>query len=316
MNGQVVRIHASLADDMNAAVNGFMNYCRAKNLSPNTISYYRYRLQAFERFCADSPVAPENVTPERIREFLTAEAEEKSATTANHAYLTLQAFFNFLVSDGFIAENPMQRVDRVKRRRTVIETFTQEQVERILSSCGKDFVGVRDRAMILVMVDCGLRVSELCGLTMDDISWTEQTLLVVGKGDIERVVPFGQAARQALTQFMARRGALDTKTVFVSTLGQPLNRHRARDIIKARCKEAGVTGVRCSPHTFRHTCAVWYLRNGGDVFSLQKLLGHSDLTMTRRYCELSQTDVADKHRLYSPADKLTNKNTSGRKRLK
>ena len=85
MNGQVVRIHASLADDMNAAVTGFMNYCRAKNLSPNTISYYRYRLQAFERFCADSPVAPENVTPERIREFLTAEAEEKSAT--------LKAFF-------------------------------------------------------------------------------------------------------------------------------------------------------------------------------------------------------------------------------
>ena len=92
--------------------------------------------------------------------------------------------------------------------------------------------------------------------------------------------------------------------MFVTCYGDPLDRFRTLDAVKARCKAAGVVGVRCSPHTFRHTFAVQFLRNGGDVFSLQRLLGHSDLTMTRLYAELSQTDVTEKHRLYSPADRL------------
>ena len=105
--------------------------------------------------------------------------------------------------------------------------------------------------------------------------------------------------------------------LFVTCYGDPLDRYRVARIVGSRCTQASITGVRCSPHTFRHTFAVTYLRNGGDVFSLQKLLGHSDLMMTRRYAELSQTDVQEKHRLYSPADRLESpKNGQGRKRLR
>lgn len=110
--------------------------------------------------------------------------------------------------------------------------------------------------------------------------------------------------KHALLNYQARRGNLPTLSLFVTVYGVGVDRYRVRDIIIERGKQAKVGGVRCSPHTFRHTCAVMYLRNGGDVFSLQKLLGHTDLTMTRRYAELSENDVCEKHRKFSPGDAL------------
>ena len=317
----IVRIpsFASPADDLQVAIDGFLAYCRSKNLSGNTIQYYAYRLLAFSRYLAakDGPFAPMSITTRTLREFLTEETENTSSSTATHDYITLSCFFNYLANDGFIENNPMAKVDKPKRRKTIIHTFSMEQVDSILSTCGKDFVGVRDTAIIMMLVDCGLRASELAELRAEDFNWAENTVLVLGKGDKERVVPFGQATRQALSAYGARRGAVEGDGFFISTLGTQLDRYRLRDIIISRCKLAGIMGIRCSPHTFRHTFAVQYLRNGGDVFSLQKLLGHSDLTMTRRYAELSQTDVQDKHRLYSPADRLQAANRiAGRKRIK
>ncbi len=317
----VVRIpnFTSMADNIESAIDGFLAYCKSKNLSSKTTEYYRYRLQAFSRFLIENekPCSPKELNQIILREFLTVEAEHNSATTACHSYITLSTFFNFLVGDGYLESNPMEHVDKPKRRKTVINTFSIEQIDEILSTCGKDFIGLRDRAMIMMLIDCGLRASELAGLSLNDFNWSECTVLVLGKGDKERVVPFGQATRQALNAYIARRGELDTDGFFVSTLGVQIDRYRVRDIIQKRCELVGITGIRCSPHTFRHTFAVTYLRNGGDVFSLQKMLGHSSLDMTRKYAELSQTDVMDKHRLYSPADRLqTAKQTNGRKRLK
>jgi integrase/recombinase XerC/integrase/recombinase XerD len=308
-----------LAENLPAAIESFLNYCRSKNLSGETVKYYRYRLQAFARFLAhDAPgTAPKDVTPQVVRSFIAWEVQRNSPATANHSLVALRAFFNYLVRDGFLESSPVAGVEKVRCRRTVIDTFTLDQLEAVLKTCGKSFTGVRDRAMIVLLFDCGLRVSELCGLTLDDICWNEQTLAVVGKGDKERIVPFGSAARQALVQYLGRREDLATKALFVTCYGDPIGRFRGREIVADRCKAAGITGVRCSPHTLRHTFAVTYLRAGGDVFSLQKMLGHSDLTMTRRYCELSQTDVVEKHRLYSPADRLrAEAGTAGRRRLK
>jgi len=315
----VVRIHAfnSMADDLQSAVDGFVAYCKSKNLSGRTVEYYCYRLQALQTYLTASgqPTVPKDLTPQTIRAFLTAEAEQKSATTASHSHTALRAFFGFLVNDGFLESSPMDNVDKPKRRKSIVNTFSLEQIDAVLAKCGKDFAGARDRAMVTMLLDCGLRVSELAGLDLDDVDWTDGTLIVLGKGSNERVVPFGHTARQTLTAYIARRGELDTPALFVSTLGARLDRYRVRDIIEKRCENAEITGVGCSPHTFRHTMAVSYLRNGGDVFSLQKLLGHSTLDMTRKYAELSQTDVQDKHRLYSPADRLQSANKgSGRKR--
>lgn len=311
----------TLGGDMEAAIVAFLNYCKGKNTAPRTVEYYQTRLAAFTRWADDKhpDISPNAVTPTIVREFIAAETKRSSQSLGQHAYTALKAFFTFLHGEGYVEVHPLAGMEKPKAPRKVIATFSIEQIDRIINGCdAKTFNGCRDRAILFLLLDCGLRASELCGLDADDVDWTSQTVLVrLAKGGKERMVPFGNATRQALASYRSRRGDLESPSLFVTCYGQRFDRFRLLDIIRTRCENAGITGVRCSPHTLRHSMAVSYLRNGGDVFSLQKLLGHSDLTMTRRYAELSQTDVQNKHRLYSPADRLQlAKQSTGRRRLK
>ncbi|OPZ88266.1 MAG: Tyrosine recombinase XerD [bacterium ADurb.Bin429] len=288
------------------AVDRFQRRCAAKNLSDSTRAYYGFHLTALMRYLdTHAPtVAPAEVTPDVLRGFITHRLQV-SAVTAYHSLLTLRVFFGFLVKDGTLAENPATDLDPVRRKRPLIPTFSPDQITALLAACqGKAFHDVRDRALLMLLLDTGLRASELCTLRLENIDWTECTVTVWGKGGKQRAVPFGEATRQTLLPYLDRRGELGTPMVFVTCYGDPLTRRRLQTIIHNRGTQAKIARVRCSPHTFRHTFAVMYLRNGGDVFSLQKLLGHSDLTMTRRYAELSDTDVREKHRTYSPGDRF------------
>jgi integrase/recombinase XerD len=305
---------------LDEAVSRFTRRCEAKNLSPGTIAYYGFHLTALSRYLAskDAHLLPADITTDTLRGFL-SERMKVSAVTAHHSLLTARVFFRFLEQEDITPTNPAAGLDGVRRKKPLIPTFSPEQVQAVLEGCnGRTFNDVRDRAIILLLLDTGLRASEVCGVLVDAIDWHEQTLTVWGKGAKQRLVPFGEAARQALQAYLDRRGDLDTPQVFVSNLGDPLSRRRVLEIIHERCANANVKGVRCSPHTFRHTFAVMYLRNGGDVFSLQKILGHSDLAMTRRYAELSQTDVLDRHRTCSPGDRFIGavKPVETRKRIK
>lgn len=301
------------------AIEMFLDAGKAKNLATRTLEFYQSRLKAFTRFMEQQQIQPllSAITPELIRAWLKEAIETISAVTARHSYVTLHAFFTFLVAESIIHDSPMRGISSVKVPKKVIETFTIEQIQAMLATCERTFTGLRARAIILTLLDCGLRVSELCALELDDIDWNQQTFRVHGKGNAERIVPFGNAAKHALQQYLGRRGHLDGITqVFVSCYGDPMNRKSALDVVKHYAHRAHIVGVRCSPHTFRHTFAILFLRNGGDVFSLQRLLGHSDLAMTRHYAELAFSDVLEKHRRFSPADLLPLPPASRRKRIR
>ncbi|OFX14802.1 MAG: hypothetical protein A2Z18_03545 [Armatimonadetes bacterium RBG_16_58_9] len=318
--GSAVRISsvARPAVSTTAAMDSFFVYCRSRNLSENTLTYYYHRLAALRDFLETRGIgsAPADITRQTVRDFVTNEIQRCSPSTANHAITALRAFFNYLRSEGFIETSPIDGVEKVRVARRIIETFSAEQVESILRACGSDFLGIRDAGIILVLFDCGLRVSEVCGIRLNDLSWPERTIRVMGKGQRERMVAFGQTTHAVLARYYARRPELVTKAFFVTCYGEPMSRHRVLRIIKRRCAQAGIENVRCSPHTLRHTFAISYLRSGGDVFSLQKLLGHSDLTMTRRYAEMSETDALTRHRANSPADRLRlSGDKKGRKRI-
>ncbi len=289
------------------AVQGFISRGEARNLSQSTLRFYRTRLRRFVQHLADQghQVEPDGVTADMLRGFIAAEKERVSVATADHTYRALRAFFRFLAKEEAIPRDPMDRVEKVRVPRRVIETFSPEQIKLVLSACGSGFTGRRLQAMLLLLLDCGLRVSELCRLQLDDICWENRTLRIMGKGSKERRVPFGETCRQVLRSYLARRGDLpDQNAVFVTCYGDTLNRVEAHRLVSEHGKRSGITGLRCSPHTFRHTCAVMYLRNGGDVFSLQRLLGHSSLEMTRRYAELAEIDVIARHRVCSPGDRF------------
>lgn len=315
MKSNVIRLanNNSPATSLNSAIKSFNLHCNSRNLSKCTIDYYNYSFLAFTKF-TDLP--PIDITTDTIRAFLVSQSEHINETTLQHRHCALNVFFKFLTEEGYLESNPVERIPKPKRKKSVINTFSNDDMEGILKVCKNDFVGIRDRAIILLMFDSGLRASELCGIKLNDIDWTENTVLVLGKNNKERTSPFGTSTKQAINNYLSRRPEVDHDNLFISTLGNPLDRYGLRAIVSQVCKKADITGVRCSPHTFRHTSAVSYLRAGGDVFSLQKLLGHEDLSMTRRYAELSQSDVIEKHRQFSPADKLQSSQTTGRKRLR
>ena len=262
-------------------------------------------------------LSPAEVTPAVIRGFITDQRDKRSATTAHHSLLTLRVFFNYLLRDGFLETNPALAVDKPKRRKTVLQTLSDAQVNALLDNCARDFCGTRDRALMLLMLDTGARVQEVLSLREEDLSLDRQIITVTGKGDKERQIPFGSGVRTALAAYFARRGAVDSSAlVFVNHYGEALTRHAIRAMLRKRGSDAKVTGVRLSPHTFRHTFAKQWLINGGDAFSLQRMLGHSTMEMVRNYVNLLAGEVQEIHRHCSPVDRMQGPKQGQRKRMR
>jgi site-specific recombinase XerD len=222
---------------------------------------------------------------------------------------SLRIFFSWLVSEGIIESNPFGRVKIPRPPRKVIPTFSDSQIHDLLNLIDtRSAEGYRDYAMILTLLDTGIRVSELCSLKLDNIWLEEGMLKVMGKGNKERLIPIGKYVQRLLWRYINRYrpepAGVNCNFLFLTRDGRPLTKDRVGKIMACYGKKAGLKGVRCSPHTLRHTAAVRFLRNGGDVFSLQRMLGHASLEMTRRYCELADVDVKRAHITASPVDNL------------
>lgn len=295
------------------AAESFLADCKARNLSPRTLDVNRIILRGLASFLGD--VGLPEVTSTDLRRFLIEKASATSPATAARYYDCIAAMCRFLHSEGFVPDNPMAAVKKPRAPVPIIEPLSQEQVEALLATCQNNFTGIRDRLVLMILLDCGLRASELCDLTLADIDTENQQFLIRhGKGDRSRRVPFGSAVLAALRQYLGRRSEVDTPNLIVNVYGDPIDRYRIRAIVQNAALRSGVKHPHMGPHLLRHTCAVSYLRAGGDTFSLQKLLGHSTLVMTRRYSELTDSDVSEKHRLFSPADRLRAAATNAGKR--
>lgn len=302
------------------ALSTFYANCKLKNLSSNTIYYYSKRLEPMVEEFEAQGLTPGSTNTQHIRDYMSSLIGTMSNTTVNHFVCAAKAFFSYLLEEGFIDRSPMTRVKKLRLTKRVIQSFSPEQVKAILAIPDrKRFSGLRDYTIMLVMLDTGARIGEVVGMKMGDIDWADNTLLILGKGAKERRVPFGQKVRRALVTYLQRRGELNHDYVFATEYGDgPLSRNQVLKNVWKYGKDAGVTGVRVSPHTFRHTAAVNWIRNGGDVFTLQRLLGHSSLEMVRNYVNLASTDLQSAHRSFSPADRMlnTDRTTTGRKKLR
>ncbi len=296
------------------AADTFLADCKARNLSPCTVTLNGIILRGLRDFLGDADL--QSVTATDLRRFLIDKASNTSPATAARYYDALKRFWRFLATEGFVSADPMTTIEKPRAPVPIIQPLSSEQVDAMLEACDpKSFSGLRDRLILLVLVDCGLRASELCGLTLADVDLENQQLLIRhGKGDRSRRVPFGAAVLSLLRQYIARRAEVDTASLFVTVYGEPLDRFRLRAIVMRAAERAKVTHPHMGPHLLRHTCGVQLLRAGADSFTVQKVLGHSTLLMTRRYCELADSDIQAKHRLYSPGDRLKNAAPTGKRR--
>jgi len=230
-----------------------------------------------------------------------------SPTTINHRLRSLKQFFSYLVTEAMVSKNPADRLDKQKTKKTIIETFTEEQVALLLTMPNKaTFVGFRDYVIMLLLLDTGIRLSELVGIKLYDLKLTENEVLITeSKGGKHRRVFVSPRTKEPLKKYIRVRGEIPgNQFLFVGADNLPIQRRNVQERLSIYGQKARLQGVRVSPHTFRHTFAKMYIMRGGDAFSLQAILGHSTLDMVRNYVNLWGSDLQKMHRQFSPVEYL------------
>ncbi|MGV3723349.1 MAG: tyrosine-type recombinase/integrase [Actinomycetota bacterium] len=300
---------------------------QAAGWSPNTLGARRDMLRKFGWWLGEQKLSDNlaDIDAGTIRLFLAhlrdtsgarwGEASpntQKAArpSTVDTYYRCLRAFFNFTIREGLIFDSPIAKVSPTRIPKDQIKPFTPEQAQSLVDAAKKSQHPERDTALVLVLLDTGLRVSELVSLTVGDIDPDTKELTVIGKGNKTRSVYLSPSVRRALWRYAAneRRLASEDEPLFVASRGRRtdagLTTSGVGQLFRRLGSAAGLRNVRCSPHTARHYYALSMLRNGANLFELQRLMGHEDLTMLRRYVALAESDLAQVHRRASPAARL------------
>ena len=275
----------------------------AANRAQTTRYWYRTveeRFSAFLRQQAPAPPALAALNLENARAFvlwvkneyraenpLTGAVMGRSARSVQDHVRALKGFAAFCVREGLLPANPLAGLKLPRAEIQVIEVFTAEQIRALLQAAANRPNALRDTAIIFFLLATGVRVAELCTLRAGDIDFRERRAKVLGKGSKWRWVSFDAHTAKLLIRYRLERGDDPALPFFVSRSGAPLNRNSVRQMCQRLGRDAGITSVRCSPHTFRHTAACAFLAaHPGALFHLQEMLGHTDLTMTRRYARL------------------------------
>ena len=299
----------------------FLESLELRRYSLHTVEWYRYLLQPFGRYLqlvadTDDPAA---VTEQHVLGFLRQVGDEGfegrravGARRLNHYREGLYRFYVWLQERGHVSHNPAARIGKVREPRKLIHALSDEQVSALLRQPDRSrFVGLRDLCFMLLLLDTGLRLSEALGLRVAELDLDAMSLKVLGKGGKERRVGLSPRLLAELKPYLRRRDAAvaalgmpDAPWVFPNDVGGRLCSKGMQKRLRHYGEQAGIKGVRVSPHTLRHTYALNFVRNGGDPFTLQKILGHSSLETTRRYCELAEADVLERQRALSPLGTL------------
>ncbi len=273
----------------------------AKGCSSNTIACYRYYLQPFVEFLARQGVSTlDAVQPMHIRRWLLSRrAQGVSPKTLRNSHVFPQVFWNWCMREGLTEHNPFAKVEKPKAPQKVKPALTPEEVEQILKACdGKDWLRLRDRALVLLLLDTGMRIHEAHKLTVGDAQ--QNCLLIRGKGGKQRVVFLSAEVRLALTRYLRAcpYPLTDADPLWHGLYGA-LTRHGLLEAIQKIGKRAGLP-YHLGAHAFRRTFATWSLRNGIDLEQLRQLMGHSDYGVLRQYLSLVEADLKQAHAQHSP----------------
>jgi site-specific recombinase XerD len=314
------------ATSLSALMEGYHLAARSEGRSLNTIAIVEASVRYLGEFLDGEGLSTDvrEIGATEIRRFIVCLRERPrfahhrftkpqtghlSGHTINGYMRALQGFWSWLEEEEFIDENPFATIRIPKAPIKVTPTFNEDQLRQLFGEIDTASpVGYRDYAIMLTLLDTGIRCSELTGLKVTDVDLEARMIKVRGKGNKERMVPIGAMVQKAIWKYLNRYRPEPVipryEQVFLTQEGRPLSKDRLEAIVERYGKKAGIMGVRVSPHTFRHTMAVTFLRNGGDVFSLQRILGHSQLEVLKVYINLAQSDISRVHQRNSPADNL------------
>lgn len=275
------------------AIQEFGFDCRARKLSDKTISNYQKQLRYLQRYLeAEYRLREvEEVRSVHLKQFLVSMDDKgRKPRYINDLLKVFKTFFNYMKKEGYIRESPAASVKNMKQPKVKILTFSENEIRKLLNYYqGRSFLNIRNRTMMALFFDTGMRLTEVITLRAEQIR--EDNIIVHGKGNKERLVPVSPYLAKALLQYQMVReayfeGKLPERYLFVSKTGKRLTQEGITKFMKKAAAEVGVnSNIRVSPHTFRHTFAHLQLKNGLDLYSLSRLMGHESIAITQRYLE-------------------------------
>ncbi len=311
---------------LKAVIDEYLAVCRTEGKTPTTLRGYKMELQRFNRWLGDeAPLGDLNLQSARAyiesqqgqpkylnHPFHDPQGTVISAQTLKSRAVVLKGLGTWLFEESYTSSNVLARFKPPKAPRKLMQTLSNEEVDRLLSYLNPTtMVGSRDRAILLVFLDTGLRCSELLGLRSDDLHIKDRCLKVMGKGQKERMVPFGdQTARTLMRYLTLRLNPMEEQLVFLNVEGRPMSIPAIQMMFSRLSKATGIP--RLHIHLLRHTFATNFLRVSRDPFTLQRLLGHETLEMTRRYVDMVRLEEMTRDHSFSPVDRMGFGGRSGR----
>ena len=300
------------------AIEEYRTYNRAQNYSPYYVRSTDRNLRQFAGWLADEGRAGRvrDLTLDDARAFIVHLQEREnrvrpgsrlSPDTVQQYARNLKSWATFLYTEGFTRTNLFARLGLPKVPVREPEVLTDEEIARVISIYNPaTTTGLRDILLVLVLADTGLRVGELCAATVDDLDLERGSLKVMGKGQRERYVYIGATVQKLLSRYVRylrpEPASARVRNLILAQDGSPFTLNAAKRVLRRAATKSGVK--RLHAHLLRHTFATHYLLNGGDLLTLQRLLGHSTLEMVRRYSHIAAGYVAVQHRQYSPVDRV------------
>ena len=296
---------------MRTAIERFIEYLRVeRNASPLTLKSYEEDLIALVLYLEEvegRSVKPCEVTTLDLRRFI-AELQQAgyAKATISRKLACLRSFFRFAVREGWVETNVAKPLRNPRTGRKLPHFLSAEEIAKLLESPPSSLAsGLRDRAILETMYSSGLRVSELVGLSLEDIDFPGSLIRVRGKGRKERLSPLGSYAQKALKNWLTKRkpdpkgSKNDTQAVFLNRFGRRLTSRSVGRMLEKCLKQCGLD-QRTSPHTLRHSFATHLLDRGADIRSVQELLGHKSLITTQIYTHVSTTRLREVYETAHP----------------
>lgn len=278
--------------------------CQSRRLSPNTLRFYRGRIVLFMRWCETRGLASlSDITHYHIRQYLVDLAESGVSSAYQHRFAKcIKTFFNFCVRDELLTTSPFDKVKIPKLEKKIPQAIPTDKIQQILRACKYE----RDKAIVLTLLDSGVRASELCALKVGDLDMDTGAMIVqLGKGQKGRTVYVGPKTRKQIKRYFIKERANEQgegEPLFTRQDGGGRMEYDGLKQLVRRIRDA--TGIKFSCHSFRRTFAISSLRNGMDIYMLAQLMGHSDISVLKPYLEITQNDLRSAQMKYGVVDNL------------
>ncbi len=308
MNRTALDVEATAGNPaLPALVDLYLLRCQVEGKSVQTVSAYRYTLGRFLRTLAEDgvPLEAAAVQQEHLYRYL-GRFTALSLDTRHRYFREVRCFFNWITANGYVPASPFARLHNVRLPQKIVRVFTPDDLRQLLAACPATPLGARDRAVLMTLLDTGLRVSELVRLTLDDVDLETQRLRVLyAKGNKQRVAAFSDDCGQELVRFLKVRGR-EPGPLFCASDGHgslrqtvALRPNGVKQMLRRLGRTTGLAKVHA--HRFRHTFATWAIEQGARELDVQLLLGHSSPDMVRRYASSYNSELAARrHVEFSP----------------